>query len=64
MNKTVTVIGIIVIVIGLYIGIRFVGSVVHYGCAVPGEDCPPPFYGVGQLMWFGTGGELVPFWRR
>jgi hypothetical protein len=45
-------------------GIRYVGAVVHYACAVPEEDCPPPFKGLGDLAFIMTGGNLVPWWTK
>lgn len=55
---------IAVIILGSLLGIRYVGSVIHYACAVPGEDCPPPFYGAGEIAFYLTGGELVPLWTQ
>jgi len=49
------------IIMGAYLGIRYVGSVIHYACAVPEEDCPPPFRIIGDLGFVMTGGNLVPF---
>ena len=53
-----------VIIIGSYLGIRYVGVVIHYTCAVPEEDCPPPINLVGQLGYYVTGGDLIPLWTR
>ena len=64
MNRFVTIFSILVIVIGLYSGVRYVGAVIHYACAVPEEDCPPPFYIAGQFGYYLTGGDLVPLWTR
>lgn len=55
---------IIIIVAGLYIGVRYVSSVIHYACQVPAEDCPPPFKGLGDLGFVLTGGNLVPLWTQ
>ena|SRR3989344_1697470 len=63
---------LIIIVIGLFLGVRYIGSAIRYGCANPvplvnvdgGDDCPPPFYLAGQLGWFATGGSLMPLWNR
>ncbi len=54
----------IIIITACYIGVRYLGAVIHYVCANPVEDCPPPIYGAGQIAWFMTGGSLVPFWTR
>ncbi len=64
MNGILKTIAIVVIVSGIYIGVRYMGSVVHYACQVPGEDCPPPFKGLGDLAFFVTGGNLVPLWTQ
>lgn len=72
MKKTLTIIALLIIVSGLYLGVRYVGSVIRYGCANPiplvnvpgGDDCPPPFYLAGKLGWFLTGGSLIPLWNR
>lgn len=64
MGKALKILATIVIVSGLYLGVRYVGAVVHYACAVPEEDCPPPFQGLGDLSFYVTGGELVPLWTQ
>jgi hypothetical protein len=58
------ILAIAVIIFGSYLGIRYIGAVFHYACANPIEDCPPPFYGAGQIAFYITGGELVPLFRR
>ncbi|MBI2048599.1 MAG: hypothetical protein HYT30_01595 [Parcubacteria group bacterium] len=62
---------LIIIVLGLFLGVRYISTTVRYGCAhVPlenvegGDDCPPPFVGAGKLGWFLTGGSLMPLWNR
>lgn len=60
MNKIVAVIGILVIVAGVYMGVRYVATMIHYACANPLEDCPPPFYGLAEIGYYGTGGSLIP----
>ena len=64
MERYLRIIAVVVIIIGLYLGVRYVGAVIHFACANPQEDCPPPIYGVGQLGYYVTGGDLVPFWAR
>ncbi len=71
MNSTVKSIALIIVVIGLLLGVRYVASVIRYGCAdVPlenvegGDDCAPPFVGVGMLGWFITGGSFNPLFNR
>jgi len=57
-------IGVLIIVIGCYLGIRYVGAVIHYGCAEPGADGPPPICLTGELGWVITGGDFIPLWTR
>ncbi|HEY4527173.1 MAG TPA: hypothetical protein VJK53_05025 [Candidatus Paceibacterota bacterium] len=64
MSRYIKIFAVLVIIIGSYLGIRYVGAVIHYACAVPEEDCPPPFRIVGNLGFVLTGGNLVPFWTR
>lgn len=64
MERYLKIFAIVIIVIGLYLGVRYVGTVIHYACAVPEEDCPPPFYGAAQIAFYLTGGDLVPLWTR
>jgi hypothetical protein len=64
MSTILKIIASIIIIVGLYMGIRYVGAVVHYACAVPEEDCPPPFKGLGDLAFIMTGGNLVPWWTK
>src|SRR3989344_4855824 len=72
MNSTLKKIGIVIILIALFLGVRYIGSAIRYGCANPvpldnvpgGDDCPPPFYLAGQLGWYLTGGSLMPLWNR
>jgi hypothetical protein len=60
MNRIAAVIGIIVILFGVYIGVRYVSTMIHYACLNPVEDCPPPFFGLAQIGYYGTGGSLIP----
>lgn len=64
MHPVFKVLALIIIASGLYLGVRYIGSVIHYACQVPLEDCPPPFKSLGDLSFYITGGELVPFWRQ
>ncbi|OGD31918.1 hypothetical protein A3C91_00630 [Candidatus Azambacteria bacterium RIFCSPHIGHO2_02_FULL_52_12] len=72
MNSTLKKIGIVIILIALFLGVRYVGSAIRYGCANPvlldnvpgGDDCPPPFYLAAKLGWLLTGGSLMPLWNR
>ncbi len=71
MNQTLQIILALVIVIGLFIGIRFIATTIHYGChrqpivnVEGGDDCPPPFWGVAQVGFYLTGGTLNPLWNR
>lgn len=69
--KMLKYIVLIIIVIGLFLGVRYVATTVRYGCIdVPlenvegGDDCPPPFVGASMLGWYLTGGPLMPLWNR
>lgn len=64
MNTTSKTISVIIIVGGLFLGVRYLGSVIHYACLVPLEDCPPPFKGLADIAFYGTGGELNLLWRQ
>ena len=60
MNPTLTKIALVVLGIACYVGVRYVGAAIHYGCAVPEEDCPPAIYAAGELGFYITGGPFVP----
>lgn len=60
MTRFISIFGIIVIVLGMYAGVRYVATMIHYACANPLEDCPPPFYGLAQIGYYGTGGKFIP----
>lgn len=69
--KTLKNIALVIIVIGIFVGVRYIGSVIHYGChrepivnVDGGDDCPPPFWVVGQLGFYLTGGSVNPFLNR
>lgn len=64
MNPTFKLVAGIVIFIALFLGVRYVGSVIHYGCINPAEDCPPPILGVAEIGFYLTGGTLNPLWNR
>src|SRR3989344_1809752 len=64
MSQYLKVIAVIVIVVGCYLGIRYVGSVIHYNAVQPAEDAPPPIRLVGDLGFFLTGGSLLPLWNH
>ncbi len=64
MSMTLKTLGSIIIVCAVFLGVRYIGSVIHYACLVPEEDCPPPFRVLADVGFFVTGGELVPLWRQ
>lgn len=72
MNRNLKIVAIVIIAVAVYTGVRYVSSVIHYGChnGVPivgqddQDDCPPPFFAAGKLGWFATGGSLIPLWNR
>lgn len=63
MERYLKIVGITLIIAVCYLGIRYMGVVIHYTCAIPQEDCPPPINGLGQLGYYLTGGPLVPLWK-
>lgn len=71
MNQSLKIFAIVVIAVGLFLGIRFVGTTIHYGChreplvnVNGGDDCPPPFWLLAQVSFYLTGGSLNPLWNR
>ena len=60
MQRAITILGVIVIVVGVYSGVRYVSTMIHYACANPLEDCPPPFKGLADLGYYTTGGSFIP----
>ena len=64
MTRYLQIIGIIIIIAGAFLGVRYVGSVIHYSAVQPAEDAPPPIRLVGDLGFFLTGGSLLPLWNH
>lgn len=64
MNETLTIIISLIIVSGLYLGVRYLGALIHYASANPAEDGPPPIVLAGQLAFYITGGTLVPLFLQ
>lgn len=64
MNQALKVIGFAIIVIGLYLGVRYLGALIHYASANPAEDGPPPIVLAGQLAFYITGGTLIPLFLQ
>lgn len=64
MSNFLKVAVIIVIATGLFLGVRYIGSVIHYNAIQPAEDSPPPIRLVGDLFFFITGGSLLPLWNH
>lgn len=69
--KTLSNIALVMIVISIFLGIRYVGSTIHYGChperivnIADGDDCAPPFVGVGELSFYLTGGSFNPLFNH
>jgi len=69
--KTLRNIALVIIVIGIFLGVRYIGSMIHYGCHPErivniddGDDCAPPFVGVGELGFYLTGGSFNPLFNR
>src|SRR3989344_7197521 len=57
-------IGIAIIIVGLFLGFRYIGSIIHYNAIQPAKDTPPPIRIVGDLGFFLTGGSLNPLWNH
>lgn len=55
---------LVIIVLGLYLGVRYLGALIHYASANPAEDGPPPIVLAGQLAFYLTGGTLVPLFLQ
>lgn len=71
MNKFLKILFVLVIFIGVYTGVRYIGSMIHYSChpdrivnTEDGDDCAPPIMGVGEIGFYLTGGPFVPFFNR
>ena len=64
MTSTLKKIGIGIILAALFLGVRYVGSIIHYNAVQPAEDAPPPIRLVGDLGFFITGGSLLPLWNH
>lgn len=69
--KTLRNIALVIITIGIFLGVRYIGSLIHYGChpdrivnTYDGDDCAPPFEGIGELSFYLTGGSLNPLLNR
>ncbi len=62
--RVLKILAFVIIIMGLYLGVRYFGSVIHYACAHPAEDCPPPIQGVGELGFYLTGGTLIPLYLQ
>lgn len=63
MERFLKVAGLVIIVLGIYMGVRYLSTMIHYGCLNPAEDCPPPFLGLAEIGYYATGGSLVPFYE-
>lgn len=62
--KTLKIVALVIIVIGLYLGVRYLGALIHYASANPAEDGSPPIVLAGQLAFYVTGGTLVPLFLQ
>lgn len=64
MDRYLKIGGVVIILIGCYVGVRYISTLIHYSCALAEEDCPPPFRVVADLGFVLTGGSLVPLWTQ
>src|SRR5687768_12381679 len=69
--KTPRNIALAIIAVAVFLGVRHIGTTIHYGChrepivnVDGGDDCPPPFWVIGQLGFYLTGGSFNPLWNR
>lgn len=51
------------VILVAYVGVRYIGSTIHYNAVQPAEDTPPPIRLVGDLGFYLTGGSLIPLWN-
>ncbi len=45
------VVGVAAAIACFYV-LQYVGVAIHFGCQDPKEDCPPPLYGAGELLYW------------
>lgn len=64
MERYLKIAGVVIILIGCYVGVRYISALIHYGCADPREDGPPPLCLTAELGWVVTGGSWVPLWLQ
>ncbi len=62
MERYLKIFGIGIILIACYLGVRYLGALIHYSCNEPGADGPPPICLAAELGYVVTGGDLVPVW--
>lgn len=60
MERFTRIFGLVIIIAGMYCGVRYISTMIHYACANPLEDCPPPFHLLAEIGYYGTGGSLLP----
>ena len=44
-------VGIAVVALVGFYGMQYISTSIHYACQLPEEDCPPPFYLIGELFY-------------
>lgn len=37
--------------IASFYGLQYIATAIHFGCQDPREDCPPPIYGAGEIVY-------------
>lgn len=67
----VRIFAFLLIAIGLFAGVRYIGATIHYTChreplinVEGGDDCAPPIRGVGEIAFYFTGGSFDPYLNR
>lgn len=43
--------GIVIAVILCFYALQYFSAAIHFGCMDPKEDCPPPVYFAGELIY-------------
>ena len=64
MSRSLNILFVLIILMGGYTGVRYLGSTIHYNSVQPAEDTPPPIRAVGDVAFYLTGGSLIPLWNH
>lgn len=50
-RKIQKIAGTALLVLVCFYILQYVATAIHFGCQDPKEDCPPPIYGAGELIY-------------